>query len=139
MGYVRNLIHDFDESSDYMCNWFDREIKAVFDFDIYSVELDKCNGYQIFRADLADILLIRIESLKQCHKQAFNELLGAKNFQLVNANVGEEKPYRMGYKKILSNISFPMHDLNKIYSSRYARHFYTANEIKDLKDKWSAK
>jgi hypothetical protein len=139
LEYICKLIRNFDESSDYVCTWFDREIKAVFGFDIYSAEYNKFNGYQIFRTDIADILLMRLESMNQCHKQAFYELLGTKEFQLINANIGREKPYRMSYKRLLHEISFPMQDLDRIYSSRYAKHFYGANEIKDLKDKWSEK
>ena len=58
---ILEQFNKFDEKKDYICTWFDKEIKDVFNLDIYALKLRKRDGFQIFRAENADILLIKLE------------------------------------------------------------------------------
>jgi len=56
---------------------------------------------------------------------------------LIRHNVGENKPYKRIYKKILETLTVPERLLDKIYNSKYAQHFYTDDEIASFKNRWS--
>jgi len=137
---IRHLLgsfSNFNETKDYVCTWFDKEIKDVFNFDIYAHDFNKTLGYQIYEAANADILLIRLEDLSRCCHDAFREFLGVPDFSMVKDNVGEKKWYQGLYRRVLDSISIPDSDLERIYKSRYCRHFYTGDEINHFKKKWS--
>ncbi len=137
LEYLLKKFRNFNESKNYVCTWFDREMKVVFDFDVFSVDFENTSSCQIYETPRADILLIKLEQLSECCRDAFAEFLGIRDFHLRNANVGMDKPYRKFYKKVLDSIAVPPCDLEKIYSSRYVRHFYSAREIADFRQRWS--
>jgi GT2 family glycosyltransferase/Flp pilus assembly protein TadD len=136
-GHIKRLFQKFDESTDYANCWFDREIKDVFNFDIYSIPFNKNEGYQIYETDTADILLIRLENLSEMFSIALSNFMNIDNASLIKGNIAENKSYRTLYRRILNNISIPIEILDKVYASRYARHFYTHNEIDNFKIYWS--
>jgi hypothetical protein len=116
--------------------WFDEHIKKVFYFDVYSKPFDKTKGYTIYKTKNADFLIIRLEDLNSCYKIAFDEFLNITNFKLINENFGANKWYASLYDKVLKTIRFPINDLEKIYSSKIAKHFYTNEELLRFKLKW---
>ncbi|KPA09281.1 family 2 glycosyl transferase [Candidatus Magnetomorum sp. HK-1] len=137
LKHILNILNQFDEKIDYACNWFDKEIKDVFEFDIFSNEFDKNQGYQIYSTKYSDILILRLENLSACHKKAFKEFLGIPNFTLLHDNTGKNKWYSEIYDQILKEIDISDYVLDKIYHSRYASHFYTKKECIDFKKKWN--
>ena len=110
-AYTLEQFNNFDEKKDYICTWFDKEIKDVFNFDIYALEFSIRNGYQIFEAGNADILLVKLEKLSECHQHAFQDFLGIPNLQLKKTNDGNQKPYGRLYKNVIDSISVPEHSL----------------------------
>ena len=128
----------FNEKSD-GSHWLNNEMKKVFGLDVFSVEFDRSADYRIYRAPDANILLIKLERLFDCHKAAFNEFLGIENFCLINTNLGIQKQYYPIYKQVKESISIPDEVLDRIYSSRLVRRFYNDKEITDFKKKWSKK
>jgi glycosyltransferase involved in cell wall biosynthesis len=135
--HIKLHFEKFDESIDYANCWFDRELKNVFNFDIYSIPFNKKGGYQIYQASSADVLLIRLENLSKVFGTALSKFMNIDNAPLIKGNVAENKSYRSIYERILNNISIPTGILDKVYASNYAMHFYTKNEINDFKIKWS--
>lgn len=137
IAHMQTKIAGFNEKEDYACNWFDRELKQVFDFDVYDAPFDPKQGYAIYQAPDADILLIRLEDLSTCGTQAVQEFLGISHIEIENANVGREKPYQQIYRAVKQKISFNPADLEKVYNSRYVQHFYTDQEVALLKKRWT--
>jgi len=135
--HLRELLEATDESNDYTCTWFDNELKKVFGFDVYAVKFDYEKGYNIFETEHAGILLIRLENLSKYGPEAMRKFLGIQDPQLVNANEGTEKFDKQVYHQLLERISFPETTLDKVYNSRYSRHFYTDAEILAFKKRWS--
>lgn len=135
-AHLREFFNHFNEAEDYACNWFDRELKQVFGFDIYAAPFAPHQGYAICRAENADILLIRLEDLSRVGAQALNEFLGLEQVTLVNANQGQQKAYQQVYRQVTGKIRFSANTLEAVYNSRYARKFYSAVEIERFKQRW---
>ncbi len=132
-------LRGFNEAVNCFCTWFDKCLKPVFDFDIYSHEFDKEKGYQIYHTKDADILCHKLEKFKDCHKEAFEEFLGIKDFPLVNDNSSSTRNYGELYKKTLHSLTVPEDVLDRIYAWRTVRHFYSEKEIEGFKEKWSGR
>ena len=135
-NYILEYFTTFNEENDYVCSWFDREIKDVFKLDVYAQDFRKTDGYQIYEAANADILLIKLENLSECHQTAFQDFLGIRNFELIKANVGNQKPYKRLYQTVLNRIAVPGHILDRLYATRFVRQFYATEEIYRFKTRW---
>ena len=97
------------------------------------------NGYKIYSGPRLDLLLIRLEDLNRCHRQAFKEFLGLDEFTLLRANEGTEKHYGEIYRRFTEEVKFPPAFLDKMYSMKYVRHFYSPGEIDAARARWGDK
>ena len=118
-------------------DWFDNEIKHVFGIDVFATEFPKSKGYAIYSGDNVEILLIKLEKLAVCAKDAFRDFLDIDQFVLVKANISSEKEYAEAYKKLIDTVVLPKSYLYMMYSSKYVQHFYDEQEINRFKAKWS--
>ena len=117
--------------------WFNGEIKDVFGPDVFDHPFKKQRGYQIIRSGNIDLLLLKLEQLNACYQQAFQEFLGVDIPELKNTHVTELDPAKPMYADFVKNTSFPEHYLDRMYSSDFAQHFYSEDEISVFRDKWS--
>jgi hypothetical protein len=117
--------------------YFDREFKGVLGVDLFASEFPKSIGYKCYRESKFDILLIRLENLNTCFAEALREFLGVERMALVEANVSADKEYSDIYRMFKDSIHLPESYLDKMYSSRFSRHFYTDEELEQFKRSWS--
>ena len=136
---LSELINIFMEKYDHdrPLNYFDLEFKRVLGIDLYGLDFPKAQGYKIIECKDADILILKLERLNDCAAVALKEFLQIDNFVLSNRNVSSDKDYAKTYAQFKKNITFPNGFLNKIYSSKMARHFYSSEEINAFKQRWS--
>ena len=116
--------------------WFDSQLKPVFGIDVFSSDFPTSIGYKIYEGELADVLILRLENLNQCSQDAFKKFLNIEGFTLKEENVANEKQYHAIYRKFLNSVILPESYLEKMYTSKYAQHFYTQEEIKGFRKKW---
>ena len=118
--------------------WFDQEIAVVLDIDVYEYPFPHEKGYQRINKEHIDLLIIRTEAADSVKENAIAEFLGLDSFTLTSANVGEKKDYGNLYKEFKRTITFPPDAIDMYYSAQYTRHFYTPEEIKGLRERWSS-
>ena len=117
-------------------NWFDTEIKATLNIDVFSREFPRSQGYELYQSDLADLLLIRLENLNECADKAFKKFLDIDKFTLAPSNISKNKSYSQIYRQFLETLVLPKHYIDKLYSSKYMNHFYSKEEIAAFRAKW---
>lgn len=117
--------------------WFDREVRDVFDIDVYASPFPKRQGFAIYEGPRARMLLIRLDDLEACGRDAFREFLNIPDFRLSRANVGDEKEYRDVYRRFREEVILPEEYLEQQYASRLARHFYDEEELRRFRSRWS--
>jgi hypothetical protein len=137
-GDMEKLIPLFFErpKHDSPLDFFDIELKEIFGIDVFSNEFPKAKGYKIYENEKAQVLLIRLENLNSCAKQAFKEFLDIEDFTLINTNIGAEKIYASLYRKFKDTVVFPNSYIDKLYNSKYMRHFYSESEIDGFRSIW---
>lgn len=116
--------------------WFDRELAAVTGIDVYASQFPKEKGYVRHRAGGFDVLLLKLEHLGRCSRKAIKEFLGLPDFHLLEANLASRKRYYPVYKDFIQSISLPDSYLSRADCSKYARHFYSDEEIESFRKKW---
>ena len=124
---------------DFALHWFDQELKAVFGFDVYTHPFPGEKGYAVYEQNGIGILVIKLESLNGCFQSALKEFLGVEVPALTQANVTKAKGHQELQATFLNTLSFSPEFLDKIYSSKYAAHFYSEQERQEFRKRWSGK
>jgi hypothetical protein len=138
LEFLQGRFLEYDETTNYTCTWFDRELKEVFNIDVYGTPFDHDRGYTIIPGQGAEVLILRLEDLGCSFGRAMSDFLGLDpGLEILSANVGEEKRHSAAYAYMLENITIPRAVCERIYASRYARHFYTESMRRDLVQRWS--
>ena len=116
--------------------WFNREMENIFNFDIFSFGFDKKLGYKTYNINGISILVIKLERFKDISKRQIAKFINDENFEIINDNLGIEKKYKDLYNEFLSSIVLPKEFIELQYSSKYAKYFYTKEELDDFANKW---
>lgn len=119
-------------------SWFDRNVKATMGIDIFAEPFDQARGWQIYEGEEARLLLIRQESFARL-PEAMSAFYGlrVRPAAIPHANAGEQHAYRGSYREAKAKIRVPASVLDTVYSARYTRHFYSPDEIRGFKERWS--
>jgi len=117
--------------------WFDKYLKPVFDIDVYEQKFPVSKGYAIYANEHAELLLMKLEDLDHSAPTAFKEFLDIEDFELKKANISGDKVYSQAYSKFKGLIKLSDSYIDETYSSQFARHFYTQDEIEQLRAKWT--
>ena len=117
--------------------WFDQQMKPVFDIDVYAYDFRHWQGYEIYPCkNNGKLLLLRLEDLDRVAQQAMKEFLKIENFRLIKSNMGMEKQYATLYHDF-KKIPLPTAYLEKMYGTKYTKHFYTNQEIEKFYERWA--
>lgn len=126
------------EMQDGLFDWFDRELKTVFDVDVFSYPFDKEKGFTIIRKNTVEILLIKTEKISQM-TEVLRNFTDNQKLQLRNTNVGKEKEYVHIYEEVKRKVKFPKTYVEHYYKNNpYMDHFYSKEEQKIFYNKWMA-
>jgi hypothetical protein len=119
--------------------WFDKEMNAAFDIDVFAHHFPQNKGYQIYYGEKADLLVIKLEELNFCAEEAFKKFFGLDSFKLANANIARKKEYYETYRNFTKLVKFDHEYLNMMYNSKYMKHFYSEEEVESFMKKWEKK
>lgn len=132
---IDKLIDDFylNFNHQHGIKWFDNEFKKSFGVDVFNHEFNSKKGYSIINQNDLDIMIIKLEKIKDL-KEQIKKFVGLKKFKLIKENLASKKWYSEVYKEFKSKIEINEEYIDLLYNSRYMKHFYTKKEIKDFKD-----
>ena len=116
--------------------WLDDEIKMPFGVDVYQQPFAADRGYSIIHHNTVDLLILKLESLQSCYRDAFKEFVGIENASLQDTHITKKDDTHGAYKSLLKVMRLPEEYLDRMYSSKYAAHFFTEREIDSFKHKW---
>jgi len=122
----------------YTNEWFDRELKQVFNIDVFEYPFPVDTGYAVYRNARAEVLLIRLEDLTSKGGVAISQFLHL-DVPLViqQANSRNESKDSKAYQQVLDNIRISPAICKQIYSSRLARHFYSNSMVERFISRWA--
>lgn len=116
--------------------WFDEQMFPVFGVDVFSESFPVNIGYKIYRPEpRTSVLVMRLEDLTHNGVAAMREFLDLERFKLSNTNIGENSLYANLYR-LFRQIPLPEEYIREIYSSKFARTFYSPDEINNFKEFW---
>lgn len=108
--------------------WFDRELKDGIGFDVFGQAFDRDARVSRYSTGRFEILVARIDADLSVLQPEISDFVGA-SLELVPENTAESKGYRMAYSKFKSRLSLSKDYVETMYSSTFARHFWTSVEL----------
>lgn len=136
---LQQLLDEFYERFDHSITltWFDNEFKRVLGIDVYAHKFPKDKGYLRIQTERYDVLVMRTDVDDEVKKRCLEEFLGVTGVSLMSENIGADKKYGETYRRFLEGIHFSDEYIDAMLNSRYAQHFFTAEERVRLHAKWS--
>jgi hypothetical protein len=117
--------------------WLDAEIRTHFGIDVYSYPFPVEQGYTVITEGRTSLLVLRCELDDERKERAIAGFLGLDGFEIVRSNVRSEKPEGQKYQEFKQRIRIPPALLDRMYDSKYARHFYSEAERDHFRKRWS--
>ncbi len=118
-------------------HWFNTQLLPIFGIDVFAEPFPKDVGYKIYeQSPRASLLIFRLEDLNECAGTAMSQFLGLNDFSLVHSNVADDKDYAEVYRAF-KRLPLPQSFVDAMYSTRFARHFYTEQELERLTQSWT--
>lgn len=136
--YLQELCQQFLTAypHDVPLTWFDMELEPIFGIDVFATPFPKERGFKVYEGQLANVLLLKLNRLRDSAAEAFGEFLGIENFELVRANEGDDKWYAELYQSFKQQVALPASYADRLYQSHFANHFYTDAELEAFRNKW---
>lgn len=133
--YPERYTHQFINvyRHEWLLNWFDFEYNKQLDFDVHDHGFEREQGYSIYRGVRRSILILRVENFNTTGPLALHEFLGIPMGTIPKAN----RTKHWFYEEFKAQLVLPLDFLDKIYSSKYTRTFYTVEEIEHRINYWS--
>lgn len=122
---ANNFEKEFDHEA--LRKWYDRQFVRHFGIDLFKFQFDKQRGWDIYSGGRARrVLVLRTENIDSSLGDALSDFL-EKPIKVVpkRSNVGS-------YVRPIISKGF----IDMMYSSEYAKHFYTNDELNLFKTKW---
>ena len=116
-------------------NWFENCFNRFFHVDLLKHPFDQEKGYSIIREENKEIFIYQIEKLDHI-KDELGDFVGAKDFRLINENVGQNKWYKRAYQAAKKEIILTEKYVNDCYQLDWVRHFYSDKDIRSFQQSW---
>jgi Putative capsular polysaccharide synthesis protein len=119
--------------------WLDAELKTTLGIDVYKSPFPLDKGYAIMSRDNISLLVLKCELDDQSKTDAIKEFLGLEDFEIVRSNVTSQKSHAKQYQEFKQRIVIPAPLLDEVYGSKFAKHFYSTDELARLRAHWGGR
>lgn len=129
--FVDRFEHDYPEQ------WFDEEFLPVTGIDVLGQGFDKGAGFQTYENGRIKALVYKIEATgSDAFVEAFNNFTGLSYQADAKHNVGGNKKYGALYSAFKAGPGFPSEFCVAQHDTRYAKTFYTEDELAKARQKF---
>ncbi len=112
-------------------------MKNTLGIDVYEYEFPKELGYLLIKKREIEVLLMRHDLSNELKSTLVAEYIGIDKFIIEKTNVASGKKYAKSYQSVVDKIRLPDDYINRMLCSRYATHFYTDEELSEIREGWT--
>src|SRR2546423_1733081 len=135
---LERLMSEFQDrfTHERVLEWFDEEFKPVLGIDVYEHTFPREAGFLRIDSGPYEVLLMRHDLDDRLKEKLLADLVGVRAVSLAPKNVGARKAYSDTYREFLSRVRLSEDYVDRMLGSKYARHFFEADELARLRAKW---
>ncbi len=138
-AYCLDYFSSFSGDEDYIATWYEKEFRVGCDFDVYAHPFAATAGYAHLIDGDRHYLILQLERINDVLQEAA-ALLPLKHTVAGSPASSNERSTQENasiYNSLLADIVVDEYLLAKVYSTRYARHFYSDQQRAAFICKWS--
>jgi len=120
----------------YPGEWTREELLPLTGIDILEEPFDAQEGFSICHKGRFSLLVVRYEDLDRVFGKAMEAFTGVGGWRLGERNRSSGKAYGREYGRFREELKLPKEELERVYGSAYARHFYTPEELVRFRERW---
>ncbi|MCC5972385.1 MAG: sulfotransferase family 2 domain-containing protein [Pararhodobacter sp.] len=113
--------------------WFDREFLEQLSINVYTQKFDTDLKYVYIKS--ANTVIFRTDCPDETKGLVLSELLGSE-IRVGRSNDAGMKHYSDLYRNVTSVARYSPEHLDKLYTSKYAKHFWSDTERCEFREKW---
>ena len=135
---LERLMSEFHDrfTHERVLEWFDKEFKPTLGIDVYAQPFPREAGFRPIDSGPYEVLIMRHDLDDRLKEKLLADLVGVRSVSLAPKNIGARKAYSDTYREFLSRIRLPEDYVDLMLGSKYARHFFSAEELARLRAKW---
>ena len=117
-------------------NWFDKHFQPQLHIDVYKKPFPIDRKWQIYRRGFTRVLLYRADLKQSEQAKLVSHFLGLKLGEIKPKNESTHRIYSKLYSQFRESVKLPEQYIRQMHDSRFARHFWSPEELKAAADKW---
>jgi len=118
--------------------WFDAELRTTLGIDVFARDFPHARGYERYDRGPVRLLVLKSELDDAAKQGAIGEFLDLDGFEMRRSNVTARKREADLYDRFKRETSFDQAFLDRMYDSKYARHFYAPQELERFRARWTS-
>jgi len=131
--FLKNYPHEIP------LKWFSDEFKRTTNINIFEHTFDIQKKFCFIKHNSIEVLIIRVDLEDEKKEQLIKDFLSLKDLKIKRHNTAHQKSYHSKYKSFLRNCKFDDAYVCKMLDSIYSRHFYSVDEIEQLRSLYGNK
>ena len=134
----RPLVPASDNPSEheFTLNWFDRHFRPVTGIDVYKEPFPIERKWQIYKRGFVRVLVYRIDMKRSEQAELVSRFLGIKLDEVGLENATKDHAKDKSYSQFCKSVKLPESYISRMHDSRFAKHFWSPEELKAAADKW---
>ena len=117
-------------------NWFDEHFKPLTHIDVYKKPFPIDRKWQIYKRGSIRVLLYRVDLTPSEQTKLVSDFLGIKLDEFGPENDARSRDYAKLYSQFCESVKLPEQYISRMHDSRFAKHFWSPQELKTAADKW---
>lgn len=118
------------------CHWFEEELQSVFNIDVLSEPFDHKQGFQYVERGGVRVLVLRQEDMPENIKRGVRVLTRVEPGEILQRHVSGKGRNAHVYRALRQRVALASDVLDQVYSCPWVRHFYTREEIDQMRKSW---
>ena len=121
---------------EFTLNWFDWHFRPVTGIDVYKEPFPIERKWQIYKRGFFRVLVYRIDMKRSEQTKLVSRFLGIKLDEVGFENTTKDHAKDKYYSRFRESVKLPELYIRRIHDSRFAKHFWSPEELKTAADKW---
>lgn len=134
---IFNTTYFEQERHTFKLTWFEREFEPALGINIFDHPFDTEEGWTRLQQDPYEVLVIRTGMDAGLKNQLVGEFVGLSDFEIIQFNTGEKKPYGAVYSAFKKQLTISPDLVDMVYASAYARHFFSTAQLDEMRSRWT--
>ena len=117
-------------------NWFDWHFRPLTGIDVYKKPFPIDRKWQIYKRGFLQVLVYRIDLKRSEQTELVSRFLGIELNEIGLENYSKGQFYAEHYSQFHKSVKLPESYIRQMHDSRFAKHFWSPEELKLAADKW---